>query len=899
MVIPNTHYNILRAQQTTITLCFAGGCPAISHGRIESTKQKGIGEKTMQETIKRVASGALGLLMGGATLMMPVMATADLASFADMKPSDTLIVVGANAITQDVVGAINIGGALAQHGATTTVTSLAGATGAVTGGMSLATSTTPLYMYDPITSARTTIAKGDLSVLDSGAVQDDSGVDYKYDQYITLGTGTITYNKEADMSDPVLSVNMTSLPATPLYTSKVVFNNAINMTDTTKAFGGNAITLFGKEYTIGSTSTNANIILFGSGDAATLADGEETTVTVGGTSYDVKVIGVSGTDIVVASVNGESRSLTKGSSYNIKGLDVYVNDLYFFSKEGSVSSAKLSFGSSRITLTHGEAVKTGTSDTTVEGTLVTIGGSVEVATIEVAVSAADSSTVFLQEGTAFVDPVFGSFKLAFSGVNPSLADSGRDTISVATSGNDRATVTATDYNGVTKSIDFARDSAPATQYTALDFKDVNQYNYNVVEGALVQKSHYLVADAGDFSHLFQVTGLSSLGTASAKATLKDVFSGTSYEITLNTTGQGSKVIDGQVYYANVTASTIPTIELTWGSNAGYVNAGDKTTVFPGIKLKNGEYMYLTAKDQSVTIGDAAKTFKLPSGSAGGTAGDISIVNATGGFFNITATSPAATHVGADTYVNVLVGSQYYNVTRVSGTEAVISLSTGTAQVTQPAVMVIEEKDDNSAYNTVVVQTTDDTDSIKVSSTVLLSGANSGGKSSTSDSSVTRYVDLFGTLITVDTDSDGTITMSYPDTQAIAGVYALETAAEVPAVGVASATGTGTVNQPALNGGLAKVDTEVTSADKTEKNLILVGGPAANALVAELAAANKTHSMDTWMADLVGKYVIQAVEDAFATGKTAIVVAGYDYAQTQAASLKIATEALSGEEVTSA
>ncbi len=857
----------------------------------------------MQETIRRVASGALGLLMGGATLMAPGIATADLASFADMKPSDTLIVVGANAITQDVVGAINIGGALAQHGATTTVTSLAGATGAVTGGTSLATSTTPLYMYDPITSARTTIAKGDLSILDSSVVQDDSGVDYKYDQYITLGTGAVTYNKEADMSEAVLSVNMTSLTTTPLYTAKIVFNNAINMSDTTKAFGGNAITLFGKEYTIGSTSTNTNMILFGSGDAATLADGEETTVTVGGTSYTVKMIGVSSATVAVISVDGDSRSLTKGSSYNIKGLDIYVNDLYFFSKEGSVSSAKLSFGSSRITLTNGEAVKTGTSDTTVEGTLVTIGGTAEVATIEVAVAAADSSTAFLQEGTAFVDPVFGSFKLAFSGINPSLTDSGRDTVTIATSGSDRATVTATDYNGNTKSLDFARDPTTTVDDNAINFQDVNQYNYNVVEGASVTKSHYLVTDAGDFSHLFQVTGLSSLGTASAKATLKDVFSGTSYEITLNTTGQGSKVIDGQVYYANVTAASTPTLELTWGAGATNANAGDKTTVFPGIKLKNGEYLYLTAKDQSVALAaSATKTIKLPSGAAGGTVGDIvATANATGNVFNITSVGGTATSSYTDAAgYNVLVGSQYYNIT-YSGTALAISLATGStgAEVTTPAVMVMEKKDDNSAYNTVVVPTGDDADSITIGSAIYITGANSGSKSSTSDSSVTRYVDLFGTLITVDTDSDGTVTMSVPNSQAIAGVYALETAADVPAVGVATATGVGTVNQPSLNGGISKVDTEVTSADKTEKNLILVGGPAANALVAELAAANKTHSMDTWMADLVGKYVIQAVEDAFAEGKTAIVVAGYEYAQTQAASLKLATEALSGAEVQSA
>ncbi|MCK5333620.1 MAG: S-layer protein, partial [Candidatus Aenigmarchaeota archaeon] len=656
----------------------------------------------------------------------------------------------------------------------------------------------------------------------------------------------------------------------------------------------------------GSTSTNTNMILFGSGDAATLADGEETTVTVGGTSYTVKMIGVSSATVAVISVDGDSRSLTKGSSYNIKGLDIYVNDLYFFSKEGSVSSAKLSFGSSRITLTNGEAVKTGTSDTTVEGTLVTIGGTAEVATIEVAVAAADSSTAFLQEGTAFVDPVFGSFKLAFSGINPSLTDSGRDTVTIATSGSDRATVTATDYNGNTKSLDFARDPTTTVDDNVINFQDVNQYNYNVVEGASVTKSHYLVTDAGDFSHLFQVTGLSSLGTTSAKATLKDVFTGTSYEITLNNAGQGSKVIDGQVYYANVTATATPTIRLTWGAGSPtYADVGSKTTVFPGIKLKNGEYMYLTAKDQEVTLANnTASTIKLPAGAALGTAGDISAVYLDSpDQFNITVGSTL--YSGATTYA-VLVGAQYYNISMKDAIDAAteivqISLATGATgtEIATPAVMVMEKKDDNSAYNTVVVTTGDDADSITLGTVPYITGANSGSQSSTSDSSVTRYVDLFGTLISVDTDASGTVTMSYPNSQAIAGVYALETAAVVPAVGVASATGTGTVNQPSLNGGLSKVDTEVTSADKTEKNLILVGGPAANALVAELAAANKTHSMDTWMADLVGKYVIQAVEDAFAEGKTAIVVAGYEYAQTQAASLKLATEALSGAEVQSA
>ncbi|RLG13216.1 MAG: hypothetical protein DRN71_05320, partial [Candidatus Nanohalarchaeota archaeon] len=74
------------------------------------------------------------------------------------------------------------------------------------------------------------------------------------------------------------------------------------------------------------------------------------------------------------------------------------------------------------------------------------------------------------------------------------------------------------------------------------------------------------------------------------------------------------------------------------------------------------------------------------------------------------------------------------------------------------------------------------------------------------------------------------------------------------------------------------------------------GPAANKLVEDLATAGKTPDMAYWKSDLQGKYILQAVDDAFATGKTAIVVAGWEASETQAASLKLATEDVSGAAV---
>ncbi|MCK4808460.1 MAG: S-layer protein, partial [Candidatus Aenigmarchaeota archaeon] len=79
-------------------------------------------------------------------------------------------------------------------------------------------------------------------------------------------------------------------------------------------------------------------------------------------------------------------------------------------------------------------------------------------------------------------------------------------------------------------------------------------------------------------------------------------------------------------------------------------------------------------------------------------------------------------------------------------------------------------------------------------------------------------------------------------------------------------------------GIAKVDSEAEAAKSG--NLILVGGPAVNSLVAELAAAEKTRTAEGWRAetdgvrDFADTALIQAVDDAFTSGKTALVVAGY-------------------------
>ncbi|MHA1289998.1 MAG: hypothetical protein ACTSPB_21665, partial [Candidatus Thorarchaeota archaeon] len=106
----------------------------------------------------------------------------------------------------------------------------------------------------------------------------------------------------------------------------------------------------------------------------------------------------------------------------------------------------------------------------------------------------------------------------------------------------------------------------------------------------------------------------------------------------------------------------------------------------------------------------------------------------------------------------------------------------------------------------------------------------------------------------------------------------------------SATGATVTSVTPIKTALGKLDTEITETDKSTKNLILVGGPCANSLVKDLlnAAWNVSDSCAAWLDSdgdhyiPAGQAMIKLIDDAFATGKAALIVAGTNAADTRAA-----------------
>ncbi|TAL47819.1 S-layer protein [archaeon] len=85
-------------------------------------------------------------------------------------------------------------------------------------------------------------------------------------------------------------------------------------------------------------------------------------------------------------------------------------------------------------------------------------------------------------------------------------------------------------------------------------------------------------------------------------------------------------------------------------------------------------------------------------------------------------------------------------------------------------------------------------------------------------------------------------------------------------------GTTIANSLGLPSSSMKLDTEVTDTDKVENNLILIGTPCINRLVNDISDFHKfRYSCDNWPSKNFG--IIEVIDDAFATYKAAIVVAG--------------------------
>ncbi|MBU0530095.1 MAG: hypothetical protein KKC05_00305, partial [Nanoarchaeota archaeon] len=729
--------------------------------------------------IKKFLAGSLAAVFAAAFVVGGAYAT--LGDYVSTTGGDTLsspmIVVGSSVPGSDVIGAADIAAAVAGYATTTTTVSGVG-TVAVSNGVGLDTTNSKLFYADAMNATKTTLTSTDLpTILKSGTFQDDDGTEYKYDQYIVLGSRATEFgNSGGDIEDPEGYVNIGTTAGSFLYNTRVVFTKALNISANT-ATEGNTIELFGKEFTITSGSTATKLVLFDSSSAQTFTEGESQTVTVDGQEYTITLEGVSSTTVGVISVAkgtgaAVSKEVTEGNSYKVNSLNVVAEDIFYFG-ENKINKAKMSFGSGKVTMEHGQEVKLGTDLEPIDNTYVAITGN-PMSTLEVWVAADDSEFDHIGKDSKFTDTVWGGFKTAFGGFNPDLDDSTRTMVQLATTGDRTSTLKMTDYRGNEKTIEYGWDTntGSTTFVPALNTSD--NYQIHVVEGEAVLKKDYVVLSQGDFGHLFQVTSISNINSTNARIDIKDVFSGETISINLDVTPPGytqaTAYIDGNTYYVNATANEV---KFTWGTGAGAGDTGTQKSVFPYLKGQNGEDIALV-KSAAFTLGDIVY---LPGGNSetGTTQGTTAIT--------LTNTSAYADGVRNETYP---AGQLFWNVSYtvasgvasaptiwgVGSAGSTVRLHSGGYDV--PTVIVLEEKGKNTAGTEVrdaiiVPTTTEGTDNVKMaqSTATLTAATQSSAVSWKSDTDKTSQMDRFGTLVVRDASDENTVTIYYPDVQSSA------------------------------------------------------------------------------------------------------------------------------------
>ncbi|MEK6889653.1 MAG: hypothetical protein AABX35_00540 [Nanoarchaeota archaeon] len=875
----------------------------------------------MKFNFKKIASVLAGTVLMSSTLAFAAAANYP-APFVKTGNADVYVVYGsAPGAEFDLVAVADITTNLQAGLAKQTATSgTSGASTSATGeNYPLFTSSSELFLNSTLDSVVKTLTPTELpTILADDTFSGDTSA--TYEQRIILGSNPIiSFAKQpTDDDDAQYGLTLgTTVGTQYIYNATVTFASNVNFTHADSK--GQELSIFGQKFTVGSATTSTKLILFKSSEKVYL-DSESNpsqAITIAGKEYTVAMIAATDTSATIkvtdAAGKSEQKEVNEAASKKINGIEVGVN-----SADESTALNKLTaeviVGADRLTLQDGNAVKVGTDEDTVDGTNVefyaTNGSRIAAGSGQLGAvgkmlfqaTAKDSTHDAMVPGSSFTDPIFGSFKVDFSGINVAADSTSREDIVVKNSGNDKMSIKFKEYAGAEKTVTFVYNKTDSDG-AGMQLADADGDNIIVEENALVNKSYYVVLANKDRGGLYEITGLTNSSSTTAsddELTVRNVFTDASTTAKATSEGSGTITVEGLSFsYTYTGAQTLSDVARQVKFNAPESTGNDKI-YFPTIKTSKGA---LVAFYQPTNINltsqslDAAN-IQLPNGN-GYTA--VAVANA-GGLHNYTFGGTTAVNTtgasGASSSGAITVGQLTYNVSSraIVNTTTLNLLSPEGGNIVRPAVVIFEEKDDSSAYHALIV-TLDagydgDSAGIGVNDVIRTyskdtNGGNGGNEVQLiSNSDLYKDADLWGSISTLNkADSDQTIgTVSYPDNQVQTYVYVAENSAAITTD--SGSTGSGSVKE--LGSVLVK-DSEVASLPS--KNLVVVGGSCINAESARLLGVSPATCGADFTAKAgvgAGQFLIQTF--AKGTDKVATLVAGYNAADTQNAAKVLTTKA---------
>ena len=684
---------------------------------------------------------------------------------------------------------------------------------------------------------------------------------------------------------------------------------------------GETIQLFGRDFVVSTATDTDTLVLFSSAQEVNLnlggsAPNPTANVVIGGTNYTVELVTGTSTTATIA-VNGESKEVTEGNSKKIGGIDIAVKSVTESTAIDTITASIL-VGSNKLTFENGATVTSGSDNDPIDGTYAyLVGTPIALTKLAVTVFRAETSNDAILEGASFVDPVFGSFKVDFKGLNIPINSTSRETLTIKNSGDDTISLTMTDSGGSAGTFDVAHN---ATYGTALagqpvrkpaNWRLADDGNFSIFthEGANLTEDDFIVLGNEDYGHIVQVTQLyNNTGTdyTQDKVRVRDAITGDNYDATFTAETIGTISVDGKTYAVKLEGS---------GDDAyvslKYPTSDSATTltwiIYPTIESAQGAKVSLYEPldiNMSAFNGTASTSaiLKFPDGD-GYTSATFTYSGGNGSLANWTVAGAGTTNlttgtgdIYSQTTSNITIGELTYSFFQgatVNRTTLYVIDPEGTAVIDNPGLVIFEGKDDNNAYDAIVVDFEGNaasmgssTNGVGVNDVLFSTNYGHYAASLATDSDITQDVDWFGVITTTNADDSDQkfLTISYPASQIYAQIFLGEIAATVSG---------GTTSGGATELGSVTVsDAEISTVQA--KNLVVVGGSCINAVAAKVLGSetpicSAAFTTATTVAD--GQYLIQVLASPYTTGKVAMLVAGYNAADTTKAATYLVNNAV--------
>ena len=744
----------------------------------------------MKFNYKKVAS-----IFASAIMLSSTIGFAAAATYPSPFTGGAAVVYGENAATTDMAAAIDIYKDLSGK---TTSTSTSSNTAVAGEAAAIETGGQKLYLGDYMNTTKPAFSKTELpTVLSDGKISDEDGTDFTYIQKINTPNAYVRYDKTTDnLNEPVLNLNLDSSDIA--YSMEVTFPTAVNVTK----LANKDITLFGKKYTFSGSATDlttTKLVLFENAQSQIVKSGESADVTVSEAKHTIAITSVESDTKATITVDGVSQAVTEGNTYKVSGLDLYVKNVIGPNVAGETRAVELYLGSSKVTLENNADVVKGS--TTLYGASAIIsksGDKVSKITVTVKPSSLDNRVRYIKENASMTDPVFGTFKISFAGIEPSITDAARDEIQIKATGEQKAKLKFTNKVGSAYDQELFKPSSNVSGAYNVTTFGFDTYDVITTTTGQANENDYVITTNNEYSQIWQVT---RIDVNNKRVVLRDM-AGDSQTISLTDT----------------TTSGTATLSLADSSSATITLTG------------NG-----TGANLNVTVNKASSTVYTK----GGAKIDMSslvnpVTSPTGGLIQITEET------------------QYNDG---SYTPSGSSTALGTNPINVSLLYKSGQNGNDISPSSLTVP--------------------NGGSGSVGDNDV-YYLTNYGSYIKYTGNNDKTFTMMYSKSASAVKVYLGEVASSITPGSTGTATGAVTIVK----------DSEIASV--SDKNLIVVGGSCINTVAAKILGSDSPLCADDFSAITkvsAGGYIIQTVASPYNSGKVAMLVAGYNAADTQNAAAR--------------